>query len=429
MSFGFSPSDIITLVSIASKAYNSWKNAPGDFNDITDTLRTLTLILERVARHFRIGDVSRHQDDRNHSHSSIARSAQDQGDIGRILNDCKFTVTELQKIVDRFSKMKEDRKLSLSRIKYSFGNRQTLRERVRDHIQRLSAFLMTVELSSIDRLNCAVDSLPDTIAERLPVAIGELIDARMADARGTTLTDYESDSKLVWKEFRRKMVKVGINSDVIRKYQPQLEAFLRDLTTDDQDQARSRSEASIHREPRVEMRGQATEVRESRGRSRTRRPISPVGSVHQRRHFPRAQRSEARPEPGSGKNSVASEPESTRSNVRKHEKASKYQPYVESVIEADSGSEAHSQANDDREWIGPTNAAVESCPSPTNDVSSVAASEKSRAWSIEVSSGIEEGQDEKGEIFSLNSAVLRSAALHPQDKVSLWKRSMSSMKC
>lgn len=235
MSFGFSPSDIVTLITLSTKAWKSWRNACGDYTDITSTLHSLQLTLRRVSQHFPATKAPADQD--HVSPEDFARLTQDYKDLRHILRGCTRVVVELQEVVDRHSGMKAiDRQTTWARLKFASKNLQSLRSKVSEHTQQLAIFLQAIELSTIDRLDCVVKDLPNVIADRLPIAIGRLIDSRMADlasARGSALTAYEDDDKQVWKQFRRNMIKAGIRSDAIKDHRSELEAFLSSLITNE----------------------------------------------------------------------------------------------------------------------------------------------------------------------------------------------------
>lgn len=233
MSFGFSPSDIVTLVTLVTKAYKSWHGACGDYADITHTLRSLQLTISRISSHFspnQRASVSKEDAD---------RLALEYRDLKHILQGCTLIVTKLQEVVDRHSELRtENRQLTWARLKFACENLQVLRAKVREHTQQLSVFLQALQLSSIGRLDCMVKNLPNAIMERLPLALGHFIDSRVADsasARGSVLTVYDDDDQEVWKQFRRDLIKVGIRSEAIKQHYAQLQAFSLSLIKEDTD--------------------------------------------------------------------------------------------------------------------------------------------------------------------------------------------------
>ncbi|KAF2257662.1 hypothetical protein CC78DRAFT_420555, partial [Lojkania enalia] len=140
MSFGFSPTDIVTLVSLTTKAYQGWRNACGEYGDITNTLFSFQIVLKRVHRHVQNPD---------------------QEDARPFLADENTLSNDLQLV-----------------------------------------------LSSSNRTN--------------------LVENKSTDS-ASAFTTYEQDSKEVWRELRREMIRLGFKSDDVSANKGALLAFARSL--------------------------------------------------------------------------------------------------------------------------------------------------------------------------------------------------------
>ena len=93
MSFGFSPSDIVALISLTSKAYRGWKHACGEYSDVTGSLDSLLILLNRIEAEAAKPD------------SLLWRNATDQQDLKDILLNSEPAVRELHAILTRYKSL------------------------------------------------------------------------------------------------------------------------------------------------------------------------------------------------------------------------------------------------------------------------------------------------------------------------------------
>ena len=52
MSFGYSVGDIMAVSRLALKVYTAYKDAPNDYRNISDEVKSLHIIIEEATRHF-----------------------------------------------------------------------------------------------------------------------------------------------------------------------------------------------------------------------------------------------------------------------------------------------------------------------------------------------------------------------------------------
>ncbi|KAK5120818.1 hypothetical protein LTR85_005885 [Meristemomyces frigidus] len=179
MSFGFSPADIISLVTLTTKTYHGWRDACGEYTDVTGTLNSLRVVLERVDTHFKKRETISALD------SSDKQPDHEHEDLHQILDACKGAVAEFNGVVARYSSLSSSRSRNWERIRLGNKDLSKLRAKLNQHVTNLSAYLLTVQLESIDRVTEDMATLPDLILQGLPVALGALIDARGSDGRST----------------------------------------------------------------------------------------------------------------------------------------------------------------------------------------------------------------------------------------------------
>ena len=93
MSFGFSPNDIVALVNITTKAYRGWKRACGEYSEITGSLDSLLIVLERIEK------------EASDSNSVLVRSADDRQELKDLLFNSEPTVRKLYAIVNGYKSL------------------------------------------------------------------------------------------------------------------------------------------------------------------------------------------------------------------------------------------------------------------------------------------------------------------------------------
>ncbi|KAK3622048.1 hypothetical protein LTR56_022420 [Elasticomyces elasticus] len=215
MSFGFSPSDIVALINLASKAYQGWKKACGEYADVTASLDSLLIILTRI------------ESETAKPESILIRSVDDAADLKKILASTLPTVRELNGVVKQYKSLSlgKSREKNWDRIRFGIKDLTELRLKLNQHVIAITAYLETVGLGALSRIERGLETLPQ---------IKHTIDALAADIRAgrreeSVLTSYDDDDKEVWRQFRRELIGEGMRSSTIHKYKPQIKHYLRTL--------------------------------------------------------------------------------------------------------------------------------------------------------------------------------------------------------
>lgn len=87
MSFGFSPSDLVALISLVTKSYKGWRDACGEYTDITTSLQQLLKLMRQVEYQV------------DNENSVLARSARDRKALDGILQSSLQVTKELGEII------------------------------------------------------------------------------------------------------------------------------------------------------------------------------------------------------------------------------------------------------------------------------------------------------------------------------------------
>jgi len=211
MSFGFSPTDIVTLVQLTTRTYKGWKNACGEYGEITSTLFSFQVVLGRVQRHVKSPNES-------NIGSALGVDGALRDDLQTVLLGSEKTIGELRTIVKKYPSMSTDQKSNWDRIRFGCKNLDSLQIRLSRDLNLISTMLLDVVLQSVDLCRQDINQVSNTLKGGIPVALEDLIEKKAADTKSasTAWTTYEHDSKEVWRELRGEMIKLGFKSDDIR---------------------------------------------------------------------------------------------------------------------------------------------------------------------------------------------------------------------
>ncbi|KAK5674030.1 hypothetical protein LTS10_013210 [Elasticomyces elasticus] len=215
MSFGFSPSDIVALINIASKTHQGWKKACGKYADVTVSLDSLLTILQRI------------ENEAKKQGSVLVRSSKDAFRLQDVLSSILSSVQKLYAVAKRFKSLGlgRSREKNWDKIRFGVKDLSDLQLKLNQRLAVLTVYLNTVGLSALTRIGRGIEILPE---------INGSIDALSAEIRAgrrvaSVMTTYDEDEKDVWHEFRRELIGEGMRSSTIHKYKPQIKQYVRHL--------------------------------------------------------------------------------------------------------------------------------------------------------------------------------------------------------
>ena len=144
MSFGFSVSDITAISRLAFKVYTKYKDAPGDYRNISDEVKALHIIIDNAAEYFKIPTLS---DNKRQEGQEVLRS-------------CQNLLEDLDSLVGKYNGLASASKGTssgqvLQKIKLGAGlvlgteDIATLRVRLTSNIALLSTFIQRSDISTI----------------------------------------------------------------------------------------------------------------------------------------------------------------------------------------------------------------------------------------------------------------------------------------
>ncbi|KAF2236192.1 hypothetical protein EV356DRAFT_575114 [Viridothelium virens] len=215
MSFGFSPSDIIALISPTTKAFQGWSRACGEYADITGTLNGFLVVLKRL------------EDEVQRPLSPLNRYETDRMDLNQIIAACTRNVRELDTIIQSFRSLAKSRKSNWDRLRFGNKDLGDLRLKLLQHTTAIATYLETVGIRTLGDIKKSVDAIPIAMKQSLDTLAAEI---RAGRHESSILTTYENDEKDVWRQFRRELISSGFTSRDIHEHKPRLKGYLHKLS-------------------------------------------------------------------------------------------------------------------------------------------------------------------------------------------------------
>ena len=134
MSFGTGVGDILAISRLAAKVYTAYKDAPNDYKNIAEEVKSLEGIINRAALHLK----------------SAMLSENDWQDGQKALNSCQSVLEDLNSLIEKYKSLAfTNRKLVLKRVKLGTEDITTLRARLTSSATILGIFIQRFDNSPI----------------------------------------------------------------------------------------------------------------------------------------------------------------------------------------------------------------------------------------------------------------------------------------
>ena len=204
MSFGYGVGDIMAISGLALKVYTAYKDAPDDYRNIADEVKSLHIIINEAARHF----------------GSTTLSNQKQQDGKEVLEGCQNVLKDLDALIEKYNALASaDRSQVFRRIKLGTEDIVTLRARLTSNtillnsfIQRLDIATITITIEYIILISQhSYDSHKlDEIQAQLNIALGLRRSHSLVSLAGSINT------KKVYRNFCKGLFESGVTADMIK---------------------------------------------------------------------------------------------------------------------------------------------------------------------------------------------------------------------
>ena len=224
MSFGWSASDIASLVKLAYTTTQGARAACGQYDELTRQISSLHTILKRL--HLEVAKPE----------SSINRQESYGRELKSIAAGCDEVLTRLDKILVKYNALSEQER-STRRLwkKVRFGSGviadvAELRSRVTYYTSALSLFLNLISVGTVVAVEKKMDQAGGDLRD-IKAAVNHITAHFLATERqeGSVLTTYTNDDRDAWRELRRGLVKAGFRDSLVRKHMDTIMAYVKEL--------------------------------------------------------------------------------------------------------------------------------------------------------------------------------------------------------
>lgn len=148
MSFGISPTDILTLLQLTINAYKGWKNACGEYTEITGSLQTLR------------GHLKRADTALGNGANAKWRTKEASTEWKTLVASCTETVSALAQVVAKYEPVKS-RRSNWRRLQLGTKNLSDLHRSLTQRTHDISVFLNITAVEALGRMEPKLDSLRD----------------------------------------------------------------------------------------------------------------------------------------------------------------------------------------------------------------------------------------------------------------------------
>ena len=216
MSFGFSVSDITSLIQLTTRTYQGWKKACGEYAEVTHDLKNLNIILSQVA------------DEIKAPTSLLLHHDHDLSHLQDIKTNCRQLVTQLKAIVTKYDGIVISRRNNWDRIRFGQKNLDGIRTKLGLQISTLGTYLDVIGVSAMGRMDKKLDKLPEALKVDMLKVVDRLAgEIRAGRREGSIMTTYEDDEKEVWRQFRRELISEGFSSENLKKTKGLLRKYVK----------------------------------------------------------------------------------------------------------------------------------------------------------------------------------------------------------
>ena len=134
MSFGFGVGDIIAISRLALKVYTAYKDAPDDYRNIADEVKSLHIIIEEAAQHFK---------------STTLSDEKKQGGK-EVLEGCRNVLKDLDALIEKYNALASSNTSQVfKRFKLGTEDIVTLRARLTSNTTLLNSFIQRLDIATI----------------------------------------------------------------------------------------------------------------------------------------------------------------------------------------------------------------------------------------------------------------------------------------
>ena len=224
MSFGWSVSDIASLVQLAYKTSQGARAACGQYDDLTRETSSLHVVLNRL------------KVEAAKPGNPINKDKAHGKELAVIADGCKDILTQLDKVLVKYNALSEqERSVRQLWKKIKFGNGvvadvAALRSKITYYTSSLTLFLNMISLGTIGTIEEKMDRAGGDLQD-IKHAVNHITAHLMATAgeEGSVLTAHTNDDRGAWRELRRRLLKDGFQDSLVRKHMDIIMDYVKEL--------------------------------------------------------------------------------------------------------------------------------------------------------------------------------------------------------
>ena len=123
--------DIIVISRLATKVYTAYKDAPDDYRNISDEVKSLQIIINKAARHF--------------ESTTLNTSSRQEGQ--EVLKGCQNVLEDLNSLIEKYNGLSSTNTSQiLKRVKLGMEDITTLRIRLISNTGLLNSFIQRFDM-------------------------------------------------------------------------------------------------------------------------------------------------------------------------------------------------------------------------------------------------------------------------------------------
>ena len=126
MSFGFGVGDIMAISQLATKVYTGYKDAPNDYKNVAEEVKSLQIIINNAAHHFK--------------GTYLTENCRKDGQ--EVLKGCRSVLEDLNSLIEKYKSLASaNTSQAFQRIKFGTEDIPNLRARITSNATFLSSFI------------------------------------------------------------------------------------------------------------------------------------------------------------------------------------------------------------------------------------------------------------------------------------------------
>ncbi|KAF8862407.1 hypothetical protein BDZ45DRAFT_570072, partial [Acephala macrosclerotiorum] len=226
MSFGYSIGDFIALTQIAYDTVQNAHKACGAHANLTREVNSLHIVLNRLQLEVSKPDslLNRKGDNRRKELATLAR-------------DCRRVIGVLSQILEKYNALPDEKRSVTKlwqRVRFGNGEMQDLgkiRGELATYTQAITLFLNMLAIGSQGKVETYMDTHGKDLQDikRSLNWVTANLQASGSHEEKSILTTYTEDDKLVWKAFRRELIKEGFSSRLLGRHKKVIKNYVLEL--------------------------------------------------------------------------------------------------------------------------------------------------------------------------------------------------------